>query len=63
MNPAINILFSAQILNHKSDLDVYSLLQFFFKRWMEYEEQHGDAASVEHVTAAAQEFINSQMET
>jgi len=30
---------------------------------MEYEEQHGDAASVEHVKAAAQEFINSQMET
>ena len=40
-----------------------SLAQFFFKRWMEYEEQRGDAASVEHSKQAAQQFISSQMES
>ena len=59
----MHCIIQCQIVEDKWDLTAYSLLQFFFKRWMEYEEQHGDAASVEHVKAAAQEFINSQMET
>lgn len=33
--------------------------QFFFKRYLEYEQQHGNAASVEHVKQAARDYVES----
>jgi hypothetical protein len=33
--------------------------QFFFKRYLAYEQQHGDAARVEHVKAAARDYVDT----
>lgn len=34
-------------------------MKFFFKKYLEYEKQHGDAAGVEHVKKRAMEFVES----
>lgn len=36
------------------------LVQFFFKRWSDYEESLGDAAAVERVKQLATEYIESR---
>lgn len=33
--------------------------QFLFKRYLAYEQQHGDAARVEHVKAAARDYVEN----
>jgi rRNA biogenesis protein RRP5 len=36
--------------------------RFFFKKWLAYEERHGDTKSSDYVKAKAQEYVSSRTE-
>ena len=38
-------------------------MKFLFKRYLQYEQQHGDAAAVAHVKKQALEFVQQHMAT
>jgi len=35
-------------------------MKYFFKRFLEFEKEHGDEDTVEHVKQAAREYVESQ---
>ena len=36
-------------------------MKFLFKRFLDYEKAHGDAAGVEHVKQAAREYVEANL--
>lgn len=36
-------------------------MKFLFKRFLDYEKAHGDAAGVEHVKEAAREYVEANL--
>lgn len=40
---------------------IYSLVQFLFKKYLDYEKQHGDESRVEHVKNKAMEYVETKL--
>ena len=36
-------------------------MKFLFKRFLEFERSHGDAAGIEHVKQAAREYVEANL--
>lgn len=44
-----------------TQLGIFFLVQFLFKKYLDYEKQHGDESRVEHVKNKAMEYVDTKL--